>query len=96
MNKINVLFVLTGSWVGGAEHVALNLARNLNRSKFNVYGAFFNRGDLEPYFSEICQEIFYIQKKKRFDLNAMLELSKILKEKSIDSINAHLYMPFFL
>lgn len=93
--KINILFVLIQVRPGGSEKIVLDLTRNLDRSKFNIYLAFFLNGALEKDFRETCQGVFSIRKKDGFDLIAMLRISRIIEEKHIDVINAHHYMPFF-
>lgn len=93
--KINVLFVLIQVSTGGAERVVLDLARNLNRSVFNVFAAYFIDGNLRGPLAEVCKELFRNPKKEGFDPGAMLRLSKIIREKHIDVINAHHYMPYF-
>jgi len=93
--KINILFVVIQLAVGGSERVVLELTKNLDRSLFNVSVAFFSDGALRKSFNEVCQEIFCISKKKRFDPNAMLQISRIIRDRHIDVINAHHYMPFF-
>ena len=35
--KINLLFVLIQAQAGGSESVALDIARHIDRSEFNVY-----------------------------------------------------------
>jgi glycosyltransferase involved in cell wall biosynthesis len=92
--KTNILFVLIQLAVGGSERVVLELTKHLDRSLFNVFVAFFSDGALRKSFNEACQEIFHIPKKKRFDLNAMLQISRIIRDRHIDVINAHHYMPF--
>lgn len=93
--KINVLFVLIQLKTGGSERVVLDLARNLDRSLFNVHAAFFSGGQLQGAFGEACRGLFHIHKKKGFDPGAIMQLSKIIQQKHIAVINAHHYMPFF-
>jgi len=93
--KINLLFVLLQISTGGVERVVLDLARNLDRSLFNIYIAFFSNGNLYRDLSEVCRGLFHIEKKPGFDPGAMLQLSRIIKDKSIDAINPHHYAPFF-
>jgi L-malate glycosyltransferase len=93
--KINVLFLLPEINAGGSERIVLELARNLNRSVFNINLAFFNNGALKDSFREVCNEIFHVPKKDGFDPAAVFELSRIVRLKDIHVINAHHYMPFF-
>ena len=80
---------------GGSERVVLNLARSLDPACFEVYIASFKGGVLEASFREVCREIFIIQKRRRFDFSAMWQLAKVFREKNIDVVNAHHYMPCF-
>ena len=93
--KHNILFVLVGLGAGGSERVVLDLARHLDRSKFDVYVAYFISGVLEEQFRGACREIFHISKRKGFDLASMLKVSRIIRNSRIDTVNAHHYMPYF-
>lgn len=95
MRKIKILFVTIQLDAGGSERVVLDLARNLDPAKFEVYIAAFSNGVLEDDFRQVCKEIYFIDKRKGFDFFAMLRLSKIIAENKIDIVNAHHYMPLF-
>ena len=95
MDKKKVLFILLQLDAGGSERVALDLARNLDKKRFEVYLAAFKGGVLEPAFRDVCRDVFFIDKKTGFDLGAMLLISRIIARHRIDVVNAHHYMPFF-
>ncbi|WP_291323370.1 glycosyltransferase [Desulfonatronospira sp.] len=95
MQKTKVMFVVIQLEAGGSERVVLELARGLNRDQFEIYVTAFNGGVLEAPLREVCKEIFFIQKRRRFDFSAMIHLAKIVREHRIDIVNAHHYMPCF-
>lgn len=94
-HKTRVLFVLIQLDAGGSERVVLDLARNLDKDKFEVFVAAFRYGVLEVDFKEVCKEVFVIHKKPGFDIGAMFQISNIVKKHHIDVVNAHHYMPCF-
>ena len=93
--RINILFVLIQVAMGGTERIVLDLARKIDRTRFNIYMAYFNDGAMRKDFEGICQGTFRIPKKSGLDPIAMKRISNIIKENQIDVINAHHYMPFF-
>jgi L-malate glycosyltransferase len=93
--RIRILFTLIQLNTGGTERIVLDLLQNLNRSLFEVYVAFFLDGSLRDAFSEACNGLFQITKKRGVDPEAMMRVFKIIKEKEIDVVNAHHYMCFF-
>ena len=92
--KINLLFVVYQLGAGGTERVVLDLARHIDKSKFNVYAAYFSGGDLLEAMKEVSQQLIHIHKKKGFDPGAMIQLERIIKKNKIDVVNAHAYPPF--
>jgi len=93
--KINLLFVLIKVNMGGAERIVLDLVQMIDRSKFNIYLAYFEEGILVEDFRRICKETFCITKRSGFDPYAMFRIASIINKYSIDVINAHHYLPFF-
>ena len=90
-----MLFVISQMSVGGSERIVLDLAQNLNFDQYKIYIATFKDGVLSHSFRHICQNIFLIEKKRRFDIHAMFQLAKIIRKHRIDIVNAHHYMPCF-
>ncbi|RPI72238.1 MAG: glycosyltransferase [Desulfobacteraceae bacterium] len=93
--KINVLFVLGQLGAGGSERVVLDLARHLDRDAFTVYAVYFSEGELLFQFKEVCQKVFFVEKKKGFDLKAIWRLAGIIRRNHIDVVNAHHYAQYF-
>lgn len=80
---------------GGSERVVYDLARSLDRDKFEIFVAAFKGGVLAESLKKECNNIFFIEKKRGFDPAAMFRLAHIIKENRIDVVNAHHYMPCF-
>ena len=89
------MFVVFQLVAAGSERVVLDLAKGLNPDQFEIYLTAFNGGVLEAPLREVCKDIFFVQKSKRFDLSAMLQIAKIVRDNRIDVVNAHHYMPCF-
>lgn len=81
--KISVLFILIQVSTGGAERVVLDLARNLDRSRFNIYVAFFLDGALQKNFREVCQEVFDIGKTM---VLILVQCYRLLKSSEADTL----------
>ena len=92
--KVNVLFVLIGLGLGGSERVVLDLARNMDKSIFNVYVVSFSGGQLYQDFSKACTKLFYVKKRGGYDLSTIFQIARIIKKYDIHVINAHHYAPF--
>ncbi len=94
-HKTNLLFFLIQLDTGGTEQVVLELVRNLNRSKFNVYVGSFFGGSLEKPFTESCARLFRVRKTSSgVDLRSILQIYGILRDYSIDVVNAHHFLPY--
>ena len=89
------MFVVLQMESGGSERVVLDLAGGLNADQFEIYVTAFKGGVNEFHLKEVCKDIFFVQKRKRFDLSAMIQIAKIVREHHIDVVNAHHYMPCF-
>lgn len=95
MKKIRVMFVVLQLDAGGSERVVYDLAKNLDREKFEVYLVAFMGGVLAEPLRAICKEVVFVDKKPGFDLGAMLQLARLVRQFNIDVVNAHHYMPCF-
>jgi glycosyltransferase involved in cell wall biosynthesis len=94
-DRTRVLFMLVQLDAGGSERVVLDLVRGLDRDRFDPYVVAFKGGVLESELCELCVNVFLIDKKHGFDLSAMRQVARIIRENRIAVVNAHHYMPFF-
>lgn len=92
-NKTNILQVITGLGKGGAERVVLDLCKNINKSKYNVYVlSFGNRDALLPLFKDANIDVTFIYLNRFVELAGFVKSFKnILKSKNISIIHAHLF-----
>jgi L-malate glycosyltransferase len=93
--KTKVMFIVNQFEAGGSERVVLEISKGLDKDLFDIFVASFNNGVLVDSFKEICNDIYIIKKKSGFDFSAMIKLAKIVRDQSIDIVNAHHYMPCF-
>ena len=94
MNKINLLFVILATKMGGAERLVYNIIRGLNRNSFNPSLAYFLPGEELKEFKKLEIPIYYIPIKHRVDFLSMNLLASLIREKKIDVVNCHLFKPF--
>lgn len=95
MKKTRVMFVVLQLDAGGSERVVYDLARNLDREKFEVYVAAFKGGVLAEPLRAICKEVVFVDKRPGLDLRAMHQVARLVRKFGIDVVNAHHYMPCF-
>ena len=95
MKKTRILFVMLQLDAGGSERVIFDLARSLDRDRFEIYIVAFKGGVLSVPLKRICEEVLFIEKKPGFDISAMFKLANIVRKYRIDVVNAHHYMPCF-
>ncbi len=93
MKKINILQLITGLGMGGAEKVVLDLSKNINKIKFsNHVIGIAKRNELLPLFFE--GKIFAKSLNKDNNLKdfclMIKEVNSYVKENNINIIHAHL------
>jgi glycosyltransferase involved in cell wall biosynthesis len=94
MKKLKILWLwdrLDG--IGGVETLLISMAKNLDRSKFNVYMGVFKMGYVASYFKEAGIKVIEIQRKGKFDFQTVPRLLKKIKELKIDVIHTHGHFP---
>ena len=93
--KINLLFLIMQMAMGGSEQLVYRLVKNIDHNLFAPsVGWFFQEKPLKE-FEELRIPLYFIPKRKRFDWDTMNRIGRIVRENSIDVINAHHFMSFF-
>lgn len=93
--KKNIALIITRLDLGGAQQVALYLAKNINRKKYNVYLISGAGGYLDTKAKKIKELNLIFMKSLKHpvsllnDIRALFELKKIFKEKKIDIVHTH-------
>lgn len=93
MKKINILHLVTGLGMGGAEKVVLDLATYTNKEDFNTYVVSMSKHDaLLSQFLDNNIDTRILKKSNSFkDLISIIkELNSFVKEKKIKIIHAHM------
>lgn len=93
MKKINVLQLITGLGIGGAEKVVYDISINIDKDKFNNYVVSLSKqNDMLKEFIDSGISVISLNKKKSLvDLFCMfIRLVKFVYEKDIDVIHAHM------
>lgn len=88
--KTNILIVTESSVPGGAETVVLDLAKNIDRDRFNVWVVLFRPGWLLDQLREAQVDVRLMESDRSFDLGFIMTLRRFCKENQIDLINSHL------
>ncbi len=94
MKNISVLELITGMDIGGAEVVLLNLCKNLDKSRFNIYtfGLDSTTNLLEEFkqASTLAMSLG-MQKTPLSMLKTVKMIKSFIREKDINIIHAHLF-----
>ena len=93
--KNNILFVLPQLSTGGTEKVVFELAKKFEEHFIKTYVVAFRQGELEKEFKNTCHGVYIVPKRNGIDSKTMLKIANIIKNKNIQIVNAHHYMPFF-
>ena len=99
MKKINILQLVTGLTMGGAENVVLNLARYSSKEKFNTYVlSLSKKEELLPEFLKCNINTTLLRKSNSFlDFISMFKsLHAFIKKNDIQLIHAHMFHSLIL
>ena len=95
MNKVKVVQIVPLLSPGGAERVAVHLARGLNRRRYETLVISFSGRvgcDLDHMLEEAGIEARYLGKHPGFDYRVYGRLDSVLKEYEPDVIHTHLHV----
>ncbi|MDP1853766.1 MAG: GT4 family glycosyltransferase PelF [Candidatus Omnitrophota bacterium] len=91
-NRINILYVIWSLGLGGAEQVVINLAKNLDKQKFNPIVCCLNdKGVFAEELEKEGIEVIPLAKKHKFDISVIKSLINIIKQYKIDIVHTHLW-----
>ncbi len=95
--RINVLHVITGLPLGGAESIVYTLAKNADRSRFNfIFCCLDDEGHLAKEIKKESLEVFCLREERyRFAWRQFYNLYRLIKKKKIDIVHTHLYKADF-
>lgn len=91
--KVNVLYVIFGMFIGGAELVVYNLCKYINKEKFNIYVCYIRlNGPLGEELKSIGIEIFQLVNEERATIGKIFSFSKLsefIRIKHINILHSH-------
>jgi len=89
--KIRILQLVNGFAIGGGEIKLLDLAKGLNRDKYEVYVASVGQsGPLENRFREAADDLVVFRKKFAFDFSLIYRVFRYTRERKIDLVQTTL------
>ena len=95
MNKVKVMQIVPMLSPGGAERVAVHIARGLNRRRYEPMVISFSERvgcDLDYMLEDAGIEVRYLGKHPGFDYRVYSRLDSVLKECEPDVIHTHLHV----
>ena len=92
--KIRIAFVLwTFECMGGSEHVVYDIVRKLDKKKFHILIIGFKDGPFRQLYEQIGVKTEAIESRRKYDINFILRLRKLLKSERISVVNPHHFSP---
>ena len=90
MNKVNVLHVITGLGIGGAERVVYSIAKSLDPARYRVIVCCLKEdGIIADEIRNSGVKVINLKSVNPWDVGSVLTLSKIIKEEEIDLVHTH-------
>lgn len=90
---INILYIFVTLPVGGAENHLLTVLKEINRSKYNpVICCIREKGEIGEEIERMGVDIITLSRKsKSWNIRIIMDILKIIHQKNIQLIHAHLY-----
>jgi glycosyltransferase involved in cell wall biosynthesis len=89
MNKINILEMEISTGWGGQEKRTIRLINNLDKKRFNVFYAAQPDSNIVKNRKDIEAIVIPLKMRQSYDLKAIYNLCKIVKNNKIDIISTH-------
>jgi len=92
MSKENILYIIWSLSQGGAERVVINLAKGLDRTRFNPMVCCLNeKGEFANELEDIGIPVIPLHKKGKLDIVVINRLIAVIKQYQIDIVHTHLF-----
>lgn len=90
--QINVLYIIWSLGLGGAERVVINLAKGLDKTKFNPMVCCLNdKGEFAVELEERGIPVIALNKRLGIDIAVIGKLISVIKERNIQIVHTHLW-----
>lgn len=91
--RINLLQVVNGLAIGGAEKKLLELVKTLDKKRYNIIVCSIGQGGpLQKDFEALGVNVIVCQKRNKFDLSLILTVARLIKECEIDVVQTTLLL----
>ena len=92
MKKINILYIIWSLGLGGAERVVINLAKGLDKTRFNPIICCLNwPGEFAHELEDIGIQVIPMHKKGKLDFLLIFRLVNLMRQHKIDIVHTHLF-----
>lgn len=92
MGKKKIMFVIWSLGLGGAERVVINLAKYINRERFEIFVCCLDgAGEFSYELEDIGIKVIALNKKRGFDWLLPKRISGLVNEYEIDILAPHLW-----
>ncbi len=89
--KINILQLVNGFAIGGAERKLLDLVRTLDKNRYNIVICSVGQGGpLQGEFEKLGLKVVVVPKKFAFDVSLILKVAQLMREERIDIVQTTL------
>ncbi|HIP12487.1 MAG TPA: glycosyltransferase family 1 protein [Arcobacter sp.] len=89
MKKINILEMEISTGWGGQEKRTIRLINNLDKKRFNIFYVAQPNSNIVKNKKEIMATLIPLKMRQSYDIKAIYNLCKIVKERKIDIISTH-------
>jgi glycosyltransferase involved in cell wall biosynthesis len=90
--KIKIVYLIDTFYIGGAERLLLDICKNIDKTKFEVYvAAVVCGGSLEQEFRQLDIDVKVFNKKSKLGFGLIKQLRAYLKEIQPQIVHTHLF-----
>jgi len=91
MQRINILHIIESLFpYGGTPRKLLTIARNVDREKYRIFVAVFQREvELEEKFREAGAEVVLLRARKKWDVLTVMDILSAIRTYRINLVNTH-------
>src|SRR5262245_63543573 len=91
--RINLLQVVNGLAIGGAEKKLLELVKHLDKKRYNIIVCSIGQGGpLQRDFEALDVDVVVCHKRSKFDLSLINKVARLIRECEIDLVQTTLLL----
>lgn len=90
--RVNILYIIWSLGLGGAERVVINLAKGLDKARFNPMVCCLNEaGEFAAELESAGIKVIALHKKSKADITVIAKLITVITENNIQIVHTHLW-----